>query len=110
MRHGPHLRTTAPAARWPAQRAIGAELTRHTSVRDPAGDAKLAVLACRAHAAPQTAVRQTWWIRVSPAGALARRKHPGVGPEFGTGALARDPHPAGMNWARPRARRTWCLG
>jgi hypothetical protein len=85
-------------------RAIGAEVIRYASVRDPAGGANLAVLTCRAFAAPQPVERQTWRIRIGPTGAQALREHPRLGLEFPKDSFAPDPRLAGMLWDRPRAR------
>jgi hypothetical protein len=85
-------------------RAIGARVIRYLSVRDPAGGANLAVLSCRAFATPQSVERQTWRIRIGPAGAQALREHPRLGLEFPTDSFAPDPRLEGMLWDRPRAR------
>lgn len=85
-------------------RAIGAGIIRYTSVRDPARRANLAVLTCRAFAAPQPVERQTWRIRIGPSGAQALREHPPLGLEFATDSFAPDPRLDGMVWDRPRAR------
>jgi hypothetical protein len=85
-------------------RAIGAEVIRYASVRDPARGANLAVLTCRAFAAPQPVERQTWRIRIGPTGAQALREHPRLGLEFPKDSFAPDPRLAGMLWDRPRAR------
>jgi len=85
-------------------REMGAGLLRYISVRDPARGANLAVLTCRAFAAPQPVERQTWRIRISPTGAQALREHPRLGLEFPTDSFAPDPRLDGMIWDRPRAR------
>ncbi len=85
-------------------RAIGTEVIRYSSVRDPDAGANLAVLCCRAFAVPQPVERQTWRIRIGRTGAQALREHPRLGLEFATGAFAPDPRLAGMVWERPRAR------
>lgn len=85
-------------------REIGAEVIRYASVRDPDNGANLAVLTCRAFAAPQPVDRQTWRIRVGQSGAQAIREHPRIGLEFGRDTFAPDPRLAGMVWDRPRAR------
>jgi hypothetical protein len=84
-------------------RAIGAAVIRYISVRDPAQHANLAVLACRAFAAPQPRERQTWRIRIGPTGAQALREHPRHGLEFAPATFTHDPRLAGMVWDRPRA-------
>lgn len=85
-------------------REIGAEVIRYASVRDPENGANLAVLTCRAFAAPQPAQRQTWRIRIGRSGAQAIREHPRFGLEFGGDTFAPDPRLVGMVWDRPRAR------
>lgn len=100
-----HLTDYAPSqALAEDARAIGAGIIRYLSVRDPAGGANLAVLTCRAFAAPQPVERQTWRIRIGPTGAQALREYPKLGLEFATDAFAADPRLAGMIWNRPRAR------
>ncbi|TVS15168.1 MAG: RES domain-containing protein [Gammaproteobacteria bacterium] len=87
-----------------AARAIGGEIIRYLSVRDPAGGANLAVLACSAFSAAQPLERQTWRVRIGPTGAQALRDHPGLGLEFPPDAFSQDARLAGMVWDRPRAR------
>lgn len=83
-------------------RGIGAEVIRYASVRDPDGGANLAVLSCRAFAAPQPQERQTWRIRIGRTGAMALCEHPKRGLDFRREAFAADPRLAGMVWDRPR--------
>lgn len=85
-----------------AARTIGAEILRYRSVRDPRRGANLAVLVCRAFAAPQPVERQTWRIRISANGGQAIREHPRLGIEFPTSAFDADPRLANMAWNRPR--------
>jgi hypothetical protein len=85
-------------------RKMGAEVIRYASVRDPDNGANLAVLTCRAFAAPQPVDRQTWRIRVGQSGAQAIREHPRLGLEFRRNTFAPDPRLVGMVWDRPRAR------
>lgn len=85
-----------------AAREIGAEGLRYTSVRDPEGGANLAVLECRAFAAPLPLDRQTWRIRIGRTGAQALREHPRLGLEFGPDSFAPDPRLDDMVWDRPR--------
>lgn len=87
-----------------AARGIGAEVLRYRSVRDPGGGANLAVLSCRAFAAPQPVARQSWRIRIGRSGAQALREHPRLGLEFAPDAFASDPRLLGMRWDRARAR------
>ena len=99
-------------------RAIGAEVIRYASVRDPARGANLAVLTCRAFAAPQPVERQTWRIRIGPTGAQALREHPRLGIEFPKDsfapgstpcrhALGPPPRPVSRHHVR-RAERSTC--
>jgi hypothetical protein len=83
---------------------MGAEVIRYASVRDPDNGANLAVLTCRAFAAPQPVDRQTWRIRVGQSGAQAIREHPRLGLEFRRNTFAPDPRLMDMVWDRPRAR------
>ncbi|SUB01462.1 RES domain [Pannonibacter phragmitetus] len=85
-------------------RAIGAEIIRYASVRDPAGGANLAVLTCAAFAQSQPSERQTWRIRIGSNGAQALREFPRLGLEFSASDFTADPRLADMNWNRPRAR------
>ncbi len=85
-------------------REIGTDVIRYASVRDPDNGANLAVLTCRAFAAPQPIERQTWRIRIGRSGAQAICEHPKLGLEFGSDTFAPDPRLAGMVWDRPRAR------
>ncbi|WP_372841857.1 RES family NAD+ phosphorylase [Phaeovulum sp.] len=85
-------------------REIGVEVIRYASVRDPARGANLAVLSCRAFAAPEPTQRQTWRIRIGRSGAQALCEQPRLGLEFATDAFAPDPRLVGMIWERPRAR------
>ncbi len=63
-------------------REAGSEIIRYRSVRDPAQGANLAVLTCRAFAAPEPVERHTWRIRISRKGAQAIREFPARGLEF----------------------------
>lgn len=85
-------------------RAIGVEVIRYASVRDPGNRANLAVLNCRAFRSAAPVERQTWRIRVSQTGAQAVREHPRLGIEFPPTSFADDPRLAGMAWDRPRAK------
>lgn len=85
-------------------RAIGAEVIRYASVRDPENGANLAVLTCSAFSAPQPVDRQTWRIRIGRSGAQAICEHPQLGLEYGHDTFAPDPRLAGMVWDRQRAR------
>ena len=65
-----------------AAREAGSEIIRYRSVRDPAQGANLAVLTCRAFAAPEPVERHTWRIRINRKGAQAIREFPPLGIEF----------------------------
>ena len=100
-----HLTDYAPCQQLAeTAREIGAEVIRYASVRAPDNGANLAVLTCRAFAAPQPIDRQTWRIRIGHAGAQAIREHPRLGLEFGRDIFAPDPRLMEMVWDRPRAR------
>ena len=100
-----HLTDYAPCQQLAeTAREIGAEVIRYASVRGPENGANLAVLTCRAFAAPQPVVRQTWRIRIGRSGAQAIREHPKLGLEFGGDTFGPDPRLVGMVWDRPRAR------
>lgn len=83
-----------------AARAIGTEILRYRSVRDPTHDANLAILVCRAFAEPHQIDRQTWRIRISRSGGVAIREHPRLGLEFPISGFTADPRLASMAWDR----------
>ncbi|NPD15956.1 RES family NAD+ phosphorylase [Xinfangfangia sp. D13-10-4-6] len=85
-------------------RAAEGEVIRYRSLRDPKGDANLAVLSCTAFAAPGVQDRQTWRIRLSASGAMALREHPRQGIDYPRDTFSADPRLAVMKWDRPRAR------
>lgn len=85
-------------------REAGVEVIRYRSVRDPKAGANLAVLSCKAFASPRPLERQSWWIRLSAAGAMALREHPKTGIDFARDSFLGDPRLAAMVWDRPRAR------
>jgi len=93
-----HALWTHPTAYGPCQdladaaRAVGGQLLRYQSVRDPEGRANIAVLDCAAFAEPApTADRQTWRIYLSVSGLLVQREFPRLDLEFPLAAFAGDP-------------------
>ena len=82
-----------------AARSAGVGIIRYTSIRDPQRRANLAVLDCAAFAARSPKARQSWRIRIGPAGGQALCDHPRKGLEFGRTAFA-DPRLEGMIWDR----------
>ncbi len=86
-----------------AARAAGADVIRYRSVRDPAGGANLALLACRAFARPAPVDRQTWRMRLSASGVQALCEFPRQAVEFPRDAFAADPRIAALNWERDGA-------
>jgi len=83
-----------------AARAAGAEAIRYESVRDPAHGANLALLTCRAFAAPRPVERQTWRMRLGRTGVQAICEFPEARIGFGRAAFAADPRIAAMQWQR----------
>ena len=81
-------------------RETGVEIIRFESVRDPSGNANLAVLNCRAFRDSAPADRQSWRIRMSATGAQAVRDHPRAGIEFLPDAFSDDPRLSQMVWNR----------
>lgn len=81
-------------------RETNAEVIRYESVRDPAGRNNLAVMTCRAFAAPRPIERQTWRLRLSANGVQALCEFPRMGVEFRRDAFAADPRIAKLNWNR----------
>ncbi|MFG1360535.1 RES family NAD+ phosphorylase [Xanthobacter pseudotagetidis] len=84
-----------------AARAAGADVLRYESVRDPGAGANLAVLSCRAFAAPAPAERRTWHLRLGPSGVAALCEFPREAIDFDRDAFAADPRLSGMRWERP---------
>lgn len=67
------------------------EIIRYRSVRDTPDGRNVAVLTCRAFAAPRPTERQTWRIRLNAWGAQALCDYPEMRLEFRTQAFANDP-------------------
>jgi hypothetical protein len=81
-------------------RKAEAQIIRYGSVRDPAGGANVAVLACAAFANGEPLEAQTWRLGVSENGAYAIREFPLARVEFGRDAFAADPRIIPMRWVR----------
>ena len=81
-------------------RRESADLIRYRSVRDPAGRANVAVLACRVFAKPAPARTSTWRMRVSANGVMALGDGGAARLDFGRGAFAADPRISAMTWNR----------
>jgi len=88
---------TAPTEYGPCQtlaeqaRSAAIELIRYQSVRDPQGQANLALLSCTAFAAPKPVDRQTWRIQIAQTGVQARREFPNLALDFSPSDFAGDP-------------------
>lgn len=82
-----------------AVRAQGGDLIRYASVRDPQGQAALAVLDCAVFAATEPQAYQSWHLRVSRGGVIAVRDFPRAVLAYAPDAFA-DPRLAGMEWER----------
>ena len=76
------------------------ELVRYASVRDPAHNANIAILSCRAFAAVEPAAHQTWRLLFGGNGARAIREWPRRTIDFNREAFLPDPRVAAMNWER----------
>jgi hypothetical protein len=81
-------------------RTAGVQIIRSQSARDPAARANIAILSCLAFAVTEPAARQTWRVRVGPAGAQALCEFPELRQELPADAFANDPRVAGMRWRR----------
>ena len=81
-------------------RAADIQTIRAESVRDPERRASIALLTCRAFAAAEPAMWQTWRLRFSAAGVQALCTFPETRVEFRPEVFARDPRVAGMRWNR----------
>jgi hypothetical protein len=82
-----------------AAREAEIDVLRYPSARH-AGGVNIALLACRAFAAPEPIERRTWRIHLNPHGVRATCEFPEAALEFGRGAFAADPRIAAMNWDR----------
>lgn len=80
-------------------RAAGVDVLRYPSARDPNG-VNIALLACRAFAAPAPLERQTWRINLGSHGARAVCDFPEARLEFAREAFAVDPRIASLRWER----------
>lgn len=83
-----------------AVRHVGAGAIRYASVRDPAGGANIALLACRAFAARRPDRFETWRMRLNAFGVQAIREMPRLGLAFDRAAFAADPRIAALTWER----------
>lgn len=81
-------------------REAGIGIILYRCVRDPDGGMNLAVLTCAAFAHPAPIERQTWRLRIGPAGVQVVREHPPSGLEFPRHAFNADPRTRAMNWKR----------
>lgn len=81
-------------------RAVGIEIIRFASVRDPQHRLNIALLTCRAFRAKAPAERQSWRIRLGPSGVQAVRDFPRSSLEFDRAAFAADPRLAEADWVR----------
>ena len=81
-------------------RDAGLEAIRYRSVRDPAGRANVAVLACRAFTKSRPADRQTWRIRLSPSEVQALCDFPNQRVGFDRAAFSGDPRLTSLVWER----------
>jgi hypothetical protein len=90
-----HCQTLAEQAR-----SAGVEILRYHSARDPGGGRNIAVLTCRAFAAPEPIDRQTWRVHFGPSG--ARAIGDGVSRRLGfpRTAFASDPRIVALEWER----------
>ena len=83
-----------------AARTADVEVIRYRSVRDPDRGGNLALLTCRAFAAPEPVERQTWRIRLGRTGVQAICEFPAARIGFDRAAFAADPRIATMRWDR----------
>jgi hypothetical protein len=81
-------------------RAIGIEIIRSASVRDPQHRLSITLLTCRAFRAREPSERRSWSFRLGPTGVLALREFPRTSLEFGRDAFATDPRIAAIGWER----------
>ena len=81
-------------------RALEIEIIKYSSVRDPKKQMNLAVLTCRAFAAPDPVERQTWRIILGANGARALCEMPKLSLDFDRNAFRGDPRIDAMKWER----------
>lgn len=81
-------------------REAGVEIIRFASVRDPLHGLNAALLTCRAFRGREPLARQSWRIRLGPAGVQALCEFPPASLEFGRDAFAADPRLAAFRWER----------
>ena len=75
------------------------DVLRYESARQPGG-VNVALLACRAFAAPQPLAWQTWRVSLNPHGVRAFCAFPEARLEFPREAFADDPRIAAVRWER----------
>lgn len=80
-------------------RALGVEVLRYESLRDPSGT-NLALLTCRAFSSRKPVDRQTWRMQLDENGVRAVCDHPVARLGYDRVAFARDPRIAGLQWKR----------
>jgi hypothetical protein len=80
-------------------RKADVDVLRYRSARDPRG-VNIALLACRAFAAPAPLDRQTWRINLGPHGARAVCDFPDERLQFDRQAFAADSRIASLRWQR----------
>jgi hypothetical protein len=83
-----------------AARAADVEAIRYRSGRDPGRGGNLALLTCRAFAAPEPVERQTWRIRLGRTGVHAICEFPAARIGFDRATFAADPRIAALRWER----------
>lgn len=83
-----------------SSRAVGIDVIRYQSVRDPRRGLNIALLACEAFARPKPVNQQTWRIRLSATGIQAVCEAPKTGMTFDRKVFAADPRIAKLRWHR----------
>ena len=81
-------------------RAMGAQVIRSWSARDPDGGANVTLLSCQAFARPAPVDQQTWRMKLSAAGVYARGETAASALIFDRQAFARDSRIARLSWNR----------
>lgn len=81
-------------------RAVGIEIIRSASVRDPQHRLNITLLTCRAFRTREPVERRSWGIRLGSTGVQALREFPKASLEFGRDAFADDPRIAAIGWDR----------
>jgi len=81
-------------------RAIGSQIIRYRSVRDPNRGHNLAILGCNAFTIRQPATRQTWQFLIDKSGVAARREFPSLKLEFDRDVFMDDPRLQSVDWSK----------